>query len=342
MMLNAAGKEGSFIYGCLLGIAPLFFGGRDGDSLAASCGGQFEVTPELSLGLEPHFALYTYYTPPVGAGGAEGNDDKTTLPGLGEDSQYLVQFEPLAAARLHFGPFAIGIFGGPGLGDAPGMGAVRVGFSATYAAIQEPVIELPPPPDADVDGIPDAEDQCPKEAGTLEKNGCPDERDTDGDGLVDGDACPEQPGARSENPKANGCPDGDNDHVADPIDACPSEPGGQDDGCPKHARLLGMEEGDTPSFEIKPPILFERKSAKLSADGVAAIKEIVATMRANPKLKQVSFQVGAKRTGQDLTDKRAGAILTILAQDQDFDSNRYEVVLSEDLDGGAVLVRLVP
>ena len=103
-----------------------------------------------------------------------------------------------------------------------------------------------------------------------------------------------------------------------------------------------MEEGDSPTFEIKPPILFEKRSATLTANSVAAIKEIVATMRANPKLKQVSFQVGAKRAGQDLTDKRAGAILTILAQDQDFDSNRYEVVLADDLEGGAVLVRLVP
>jgi hypothetical protein len=291
------------------------------------------------LGLEPHFAVYSYSPSTVGAEGEEAKASQ--VPGLDGGTSFPMQFEPLAALRLHFGPVSIGLFGGPGIGNAPGMGAARVMLSATYAAIQEPIIEAPPPPDGDVDGIPDAEDECPTAAGTEERRGCPDERDTDGDGLVEGDACPDAPGARSQDPKANGCPDGDNDHVADPIDSCPIEPGHAEDGCPKHARLAGMEEGDSPTFEIKPPILFEKRSATLTANSVAAIKEIVATMRANPKLKQVSFQVGAKRAGQDLTDKRAGAILTILAQDQDFDSNRYEVVLNEDLESGAVSVRLI-
>jgi hypothetical protein len=235
----------------------------------------------------------------------------------------------------------VALSGGPGFGGAPGTASVRAALSVAYTAVQEPVIEAPPPPDSDLDGIPDAYDACPQEAGPEDRRGCPAELDLDGDGIVKGDACPNEPGPPSDNPKANGCPDSDNDHYPDPIDPCPHEPGSKTGGCPKFARLVGLGTSGAVSFKITPPIRFNRGSAELPPDAVATVKEIVATMRANPKLQQVSFGVGAKRAGQDITDKRAGAILKILAEDQDFDSNRYEVVLAEDLESGAVSVRLI-
>ncbi len=69
----------------------------------------------------------------------------------------------------------------------------------------------PPPPDQDRDGIVDAEDACPAEAGEKsedpKKNGCPPPKDTDGDGIVDGeDACPADAGPRNDDPTRNGCP----------------------------------------------------------------------------------------------------------------------------------------
>ncbi|MEK7256173.1 MAG: outer membrane beta-barrel protein, partial [Bacteroidota bacterium] len=46
--------------------------------------------------------------------------------------------------------------------------------------------------DADADGLPDAQDHCPNEAGTLQANGCP---DADGDGIANGeDDCPVEKG----------------------------------------------------------------------------------------------------------------------------------------------------
>ncbi len=49
--------------------------------------------------------------------------------------------------------------------------------------------------------------------------------DDDGDGVANGvDACREEKGESSEDPKKNGCapPDRDGDRIADPVDACPS------------------------------------------------------------------------------------------------------------------------
>lgn len=83
--------------------------------------------------------------------------------------------------------------------------------------------------DADFDGIPDEEDQCPNEAGEADLFGCPDK---DGDGVADRfDDCPEVAGYA----KISGCPDSDDDGVADKDDECPSIKGDLDNrGCPKN------------------------------------------------------------------------------------------------------------
>ncbi len=65
--------------------------------------------------------------------------------------------------------------------------------------------EDPPPPDTDGDGVPDADDECPNEAGPAANNGCPvvTPVDTDGDGVPDTeDDCPSEAGPASN----NGCP----------------------------------------------------------------------------------------------------------------------------------------
>jgi outer membrane protein OmpA-like peptidoglycan-associated protein len=68
-----------------------------------------------------------------------------------------------------------------------------------------------PPPDRDHDGILDAQDACPDEAGVSStessKNGCPLPKDRDQDGILDGqDACPDAPGNPDSDPARNGCP----------------------------------------------------------------------------------------------------------------------------------------
>lgn len=85
--------------------------------------------------------------------------------------------------------------------------------------------------DEDQDGILLYQDQCPKEAGSLENKGCP-WPDKDKDGVLDkDDKCPELSGP-VEN---NGCPwpDTDGDGILDKDDACPNIPGVPElNGCP--------------------------------------------------------------------------------------------------------------
>ncbi|MEZ4987252.1 MAG: OmpA family protein [Saprospiraceae bacterium] len=83
------------------------------------------------------------------------------------------------------------------------------------------------PSDRDGDGIADASDLCPDQAGTAALNGCP---DRDGDGIADAsDLCPDQAGTKA----LSGCPDSDNDGVADASDKCPNEAGPASNmGCP--------------------------------------------------------------------------------------------------------------
>lgn len=81
--------------------------------------------------------------------------------------------------------------------------------------------------DRDKDGIPDKEDECPKDAGTVQFKGCP---DTDGDGIKDSeDKCPTEKGPK----ESNGCPDRDGDGIVDNDDECPDAPGTEElKGCP--------------------------------------------------------------------------------------------------------------
>ncbi|PJF44786.1 MAG: hypothetical protein CUN55_02085 [Phototrophicales bacterium] len=88
------------------------------------------------------------------------------------------------------------------------------------------------PPDADGDTFPDVTDSCPNLVGLPEYNGCP---DTDGDGLDDSyDNCPEVRGVFQN----YGCPldtprDGDRDGILDIEDRCPFSPGVVErNGCP--------------------------------------------------------------------------------------------------------------
>ena len=91
------------------------------------------------------------------------------------------------------------------------------------------VVALNGCPDVDGDGIADAQDECPTVAGVAALMGCP-EPDADGDGVVDkNDECPDVAGVAS----LNGCPDADGDGIADKDDKCPDVAGvAEMEGCP--------------------------------------------------------------------------------------------------------------
>ena len=82
-------------------------------------------------------------------------------------------------------------------------------------------------PDGDGDSVPDIDDRCPTEPGLAALDGC---LDIDGDAIADiDDRCPTDAGPAA----LAGCPDGDGDSVPDIDDQCPTEPGDSIfQGCP--------------------------------------------------------------------------------------------------------------
>ncbi len=118
---------------------------------------------------------------------------------------------------------------GPGLTRGDGSPAMRVLFS----------IEVVPDVcrDPDGDGVCSDVDACPSVDGLPQNHGCPADRDYDGFNDPD-DACPDEAGGRTLNPKTAGCPDRDYDGVADKEDVCPEVAGAatedpKTNGCPK-------------------------------------------------------------------------------------------------------------
>ncbi len=315
--LGVAGQVKSFLYGCTLGIAPGFFAKREGDRFAAACAAHFVPTPFLSVGIEPTLAMFS-------------------VPDPKGDASVAFLIEPLVAAQLRFGAIRLGVSAGPGFGSAPGAASLRALASVAYVGSGAPPKPIATgPSDRDLDSILDAQDACPDEAGPTsrdpKRHGCP-ARDRDGDGIRDDeDYCPDRGGIPYPDPKATGCPDTDNDGLPDPIDQCKNEPGAAPTGCPVYARL------STAGFTVSPAIEFT-KDDKLTEAGIAAIEEIAATMRANPKLDQVSFGVGTKGANAKTADKRAQEILLILRGGH-LDGARYEVVLRDDVPSGGVIVR---
>lgn len=329
-----AAERNALRYGCTASISPLMFLGHidgfphDGDRAALACAGQYRLSPKFWLGFEPTIAVFNQEQTPLGS-------NATDRP-----SSIDLMIEPLVSARVVLGSIQIGASAGPGFGWAAGAPLFRGVLSVAYVGGGRP--KAPPPKgpsDRDLDKILDKDDACPDEAGPDNKDpakrGCP-AADKDGDGIPDEtDACPDTTGVKHESELANGCPDIDNDLIPEPADTCPNEPGVPPYGCPKYARLAGE------SFTIKPPIKFQSPTSdKLTSEAQAAIEEMAATMRANPKIEQVSISLGTKGVNSDISDRRAQAIIFVLRSGS-LDSNRYEVVLRDDLKAGTVEARII-
>lgn len=138
----------------------------------------------------------------------------------------------------------LGLAGGLGILRQPGTPDFRMLFRVAYAPIRKQVV------DRDKDGVPDSEDACVDEPGVRtgnpRTNGCPSDRD--GDGVYDSeDLCPDAAQGAHPDPQRRGCPlppDRDGDGVPDSEDLCPdmaqgAHPDPQKRGCP-----AGDKDGD--------------------------------------------------------------------------------------------------
>ncbi len=106
---------------------------------------------------------------------------------------------------------------------------VLLGLALTFDRAKPKPFVPPPELDRDGDGVADAVDKCPQDAGPAPE-GCPARDDADSDGILDAaDKCPEVAGIAPD-----GCPDldSDKDGIPTPSDKCPELPGIEPDGCP--------------------------------------------------------------------------------------------------------------
>jgi outer membrane protein OmpA-like peptidoglycan-associated protein len=150
--------------------------------------------------------------------------------------------------------------------------------------------------DTDADGISDADDKCPQQAGTGKYGGCP-VPDTDNDGIDDEtDKCPDKKGLA----KYTGCPvpDTDADGINDEEDKCPDQFGmaryggcpvpdtdvdginDEEDKCPK---LFGPASNKgCPVFEMNGnKLVFKKGSAVLPTAGKSELDKVVNYLKAN-------------------------------------------------------------
>jgi OOP family OmpA-OmpF porin len=174
--------------------------------------------------------------------------------------------------------------GGAGLGAAGyGREAWRVFFGVRWA---EDVHALPPEGDLDGDGVPNAEDRCPREPGSPDTDGCP---DTDGDGIPDID------------------------------DRCPKEPGPAENlGCPvKESEPL--VEIETERLSLKDAITFDTGRDTIKPESAKLLDAIAKILSAHPELKKVRVEghtdnVGGAAYNKDLSQRRAQSVVRALGQ----------------------------
>ena len=93
-------------------------------------------------------------------------------------------------------------------------------------------------------------------------------------------------------------------------------------------------------FAIDPPIELGREDTP-GPVALAALGEVAATLRANPKLGHASIVLGTKGAKPAVTEKRTQQILRAMAASK-LESTRYNVVQRDNVRSGLVEVKLEP
>ncbi len=148
--------------------------------------------------------------------------------------------------------------------------------------------------DNDQDGIRDDLDKCPNQTedldGFQDADGCPD-LDNDGDGIADiKDRCPNQPEDMDGFKDQDGCPDLDNDGdgIADNKDRCPDEPGPEsNNGCPSAA--VGPTITAT-KIEMHQKIFFATGKATLKPASMQLLDKVADLLKQNPQVKLIRIE----------------------------------------------------
>jgi OmpA-OmpF porin, OOP family len=235
-----------------------------------------------------------------------------------------------------------------GRGITTGIGASDFRFVAALdwspqpPPDEAPAAAPPPPRDLDGDGVNDAADACPAEAGPARsldhlRNGCPDPGDRDGDGITDDvDACPDRAGVPSGDPASHGCvsPDRDADGVPDTIDACPDTAGvvthdplrsgcpadtdgdGIDDSldaCPTlsggrsaHAKSQGCPKARIEQGEIRlsEQVQFATSSARILPESDELMADIAEILEAHPEIELLSVEGHTDNSGSEQVNEK--------------------------------------
>jgi outer membrane protein OmpA-like peptidoglycan-associated protein len=148
--------------------------------------------------------------------------------------------------------------------------------------------------DIDGDGVVGRADACPTVAGPPDRDGCP-PGDRDADGFTDAkDRCPTEPEDRDGFEDADGCPDVDNDGdgILDGSDACPLQAETfnghrDDDGCPdQKIDLVRLDEAKG-KLEIDQKVFFTQGRARVSRRSYRLLDQVAQVLRENPSLKVV-------------------------------------------------------
>ena len=174
--------------------------------------------------------------------------------------------------------------------------------------------------DADGDGLLDNIDKCPEEGGTLENNGCP-WGDKDGDSILDNvDACPDLAGLKEN----NGCPwkDTDGDGVYDKDDICINEVGTvANNGCPEKV----IEKLQKTLNDYAKVILFNHGKSSLKEESNKVLSDIIVVLNEYPNatftIEGHTDSIGSYELNQKLSEARVNTVKNFLVKNG-IDSSR--------------------
>jgi outer membrane protein OmpA-like peptidoglycan-associated protein len=146
--------------------------------------------------------------------------------------------------------------------------------------------------------------------GTAERQGCP-VRDADQDGIEDAaDRCPTEAGLT----ELRGCPakDSDGDSVADHLDNCPTEKGvGTNAGCPeKQKQLVAIQTG---KLEIKESVFFATGKSVIQTRSFKMLDQVARVLQQHPEVDKMVIEGhtddrGNAEANRKLSQARAEAV----------------------------------